>query len=97
MNAWAKNDAVAAANWLGQLPAGPSRDAAITAFTSRIGGADPAAAVQWAATIGDEALRGVQTEAVALDWLQVDPDTATEWIQRSNLPASIKVHLVPQG
>lgn len=95
MNRWAKTDPTAAATWLGNLSEGPSRDAAVGAFTNRITPSDPQAAVQWAATISDETLRENQTESAVRAWLKVDPSNARVWIGNSGLPDQIKTRLLP--
>ena len=76
---------------------GPSRDQAVSAFTNRIRSSDPSAAVQWAATIGDDSLRNSQMESTARAWLKADPRNASAWISNSSLPDDTKTRLLNPG
>jgi hypothetical protein len=96
MNRWAQNDPYAAGSWLGTLPAGDSRDAAVNAYTGRIMGSDPAAAVQWAQTISDQSMRNGRLESLLGAWLKTDANAATAWIGASALPEETKMRLLPK-
>jgi hypothetical protein len=82
--------------WLGTLAAGPSRDAAVTAYTRRVASTDPAAAAQWAETIGNENMRNTQVESIAAVWLKTDANRASAWIANSSLSDDVKARLLPQ-
>ena len=68
------------------------------ALISRIASADPQAAVQWAVTINDTAMRETETQEAVQAWFEVDPATARAWSANSNLDDEIKRRfLAPQG
>jgi hypothetical protein len=54
---WTRADYNAAGTWLGQLPVGPTRDTAVADFAGLIRDLDPEAALAWASTVSDPALR----------------------------------------
>ena len=94
MNRWSQSDPYEAGVWLGTLPQGESRDAAVTAFSRRIVSTDPQAAVQWAESIGNQNLRDRQIEAIVVTWLQTDANRATAWLANSSLSAETKARLL---
>jgi hypothetical protein len=97
MNRWSESDPYNAAVWLGTLPQGESRDAAVSSFTRRIASSNPEAAAQWAESISDQNIRNRQVESIALTWLRIDATTATAWVTRSSLPAETKARLLAQN
>ncbi len=95
MNRWSQNDPYAAGAWLGTVPPGESRDAAVNAFARRIVSSDPAAAVQWAQTVANKGMRNSQLETIASAWMRTDPNSAAAWIASSSLPNDVKARLLP--
>ena len=82
----------------GETGADESRDAAVGALISRIASVDPEAAVRWAVTINDTALRETETQEAVQTWFEVDPASARAWLANSNLDDEIKRRfLAPQG
>ena len=96
MNRWAQSDPYEAGVWLGTLPQGESRDAAVTSFTRRILSSDPQAAAQWAESIGNQNLRDRQIESIVVTWLRTDANRATAWLANSSLSAETKARLLSQ-
>ena len=94
MNRWSQSDPYEAGIWLGTLPQGESRDAAVTSFTRRIVSSDPQAAAQWAESIGNHNLRDRQIESIVVTWLRTDANRATAWLANSSLPAETKARLL---
>ncbi len=77
---WANNDTTAGAQWLGALPEGQARDAAIGSFTSSAFDRDPAGALAWAQTIGDDRDRANHVEQLVRRWLRSDSSAAKSWL-----------------
>jgi hypothetical protein len=73
----------------------PSRDAAVSAFATRIASVDPQLALQWAATIAEPGARRSEIEAAIGSWFEVDPAKASAWLANSGLPDEIKVRFLP--
>ena len=59
---WLREDSMRASQWMGSLPAGPSRDAAVSALVRTIGREDPEAAMSWVRTVSDPAMRASMQE-----------------------------------
>ena len=78
------------------MPAGQSRDAAVTAYTRRVASTDPMTAAQWAETIGNDSMRSSQMESIAAAWLKTDTNRATAWIASSSLAEDVKARLLPR-
>ena len=57
VSAWTRADYNAAGTWLGKFTVGPARDTAVADFAGLIRDLDPEAALAWASTVSDPALR----------------------------------------
>ncbi|MDB4491852.1 hypothetical protein N9260_02415 [bacterium] len=84
-SAWIRQDSLAASEWIGELPAGPSRDAAVRRLVNQIQGDDPSSAFAWATTLGDESRRTSELQSVLSQWKQTDPNAALQALQSTNL------------
>ena len=91
---WAESDPEAAGNWLKTLPAGASREAAVSSYVERLAYASPELAAPWAETIADETARNNSLENIAQNWLRTDRTAAESWIARSSLPQERKTQLL---
>jgi hypothetical protein len=92
---WAEQDLVRTAGWLERLSPGASRDAAVSTFTQRASQTDPEGAAVWASTITDVNTRNNDLERIARQWLRVDKNAATTWINQSSaLNADVKKRLL---
>jgi hypothetical protein len=83
---WAVQDPEAAEAWLTSAPAGASRDAAIDEFMRAIAEASPADALRWSGLIQDEELRRKRTLRYTRKWFVADPDAASDWLARADIP-----------
>lgn len=95
VNQWTSRDPNGTGEWLNSLPAGEMRDQAVATFSRNLVRYDPLLAIDWAATISsDENTRNQALSSVARSWQSSDPDSANEWITRSNLPKETKESLL---
>ena len=78
--AWSEQNPTAAAEWLGALPQGKVRDAAVAGFGSSAFDRDPEGAVAWVQTISDPRDRDRQTEELMRRWLSTDANAARAWL-----------------
>lgn len=69
---WVDQDAKAAGDWLNTLPKGPDLDRASRAYAIKAAGQDPAGALEWAASIGNESLRAESLLVVYQTWRKED-------------------------
>jgi hypothetical protein len=97
LGSWAHSDSAGAASFLQSLPAGKSRDAAISSFVGSLAYQEPEMAAPWAASIADEGARHRQMEMVAQNWLRFDSAAATAWINQSSLPQDVRNRLLQQA
>ena len=96
MNRWSQSDPYEAGVWLGTLPSGESRDAAVISYTRRVVASDPQAAAQWAETIANQNVRDRQIETIVVSWLRSDANRAAAWLSNSSLPPETKARLLSQ-
>ena len=83
---WARQDEVAAAEYLTNMEASPARDSAVEEFATTLSRDKPATAIQWANSISDGEMRTETLTRVARDWYYRDREAATQWIETSGLP-----------
>jgi ABC-type proline/glycine betaine transport system substrate-binding protein len=76
------------------LPAGKSRESAISSFVSRLSYSAPDVAAPWANAIADDNQRYNQIENVARNWLRSDPQSAKAWLAGTSLPEERKVRIL---
>lgn len=93
LKTWAESDSIAASTWLGEQPGGPRRDAAISGFIETLQRFEPAAATQWAATIGSPELRQTHLRGSFASWFQQNPDAAGDWLEQADLPPAVRSEL----
>ena len=94
---WASQDPVATTGWLERLPAGATRDAAVSAFTQSAINTDPEGAAVWASTIANENVRNTDLERIARQWLRTDKTAAQNWINQSPaISTEMKQRLLPK-
>ena len=96
VEAWMRSDPTAASTWLGDQPAGESKDRGITALLNdRQLRDDPATAVVWAEQISDDGERSEQIQRSARRWLSSDRGSAVGYIEASqSLNAEQKAELI---
>ncbi|OYV00081.1 MAG: hypothetical protein CFE26_24530, partial [Verrucomicrobiales bacterium VVV1] len=78
---WVDRDAKAAGEWLSTLPKGPDLDRASRAYAIKAAKQDPAGALEWAASIGNESLRAGSLLVVYQTWKKEDPAAAAAGLQ----------------
>ena len=84
---WAESDPKGASEYLYDMEASPTRDAAVSGFVSDLGREDPESAIQWAKTIEDPQMQTEALASVARDWYRTDKEAAAVWLPDSGLPA----------
>lgn len=96
MSAWMRSDPTAASTWLGEQPAGGSKDRGIVSLLNdRQLRENPGTAVVWAEQISDDGQRSEQVQRSSRRWLASDRDAAVEYIESSpSLNAEQKSELI---
>jgi len=96
VSAWMRSDPTAASTWLGEQPAGGSKDRGIVSLLNdRQLREDPATAVVWADQISDDEQRNEQVQRSSRRWLASDREAATDYIESSqSLNAEQKSELI---
>ena len=74
---------VEGAQWLDGLAPGKDRDFAVTEYVHKTSEKDPAAATDWALTIGDSERRINVLRGTLGHWFEKNPAAAIEWLQTS--------------
>jgi hypothetical protein len=82
---WVDRDARAAGEWLNTLPKGPDLDRASRAYSIKAANQDPAGAMEWAASLGNESLRAESLIVVYQTWKIGDPAAAAEALKALGL------------
>jgi len=90
---WAQNDPHAAGQWVGTL-SGVARDRAASIYSNVVVQRNPAAAMTWALSIGDNSLRDRSMQQVASLRKERDPAAADAWIKNSSLSEAEKARFL---
>lgn len=85
MRTWAAYDLDAPAAFLNQMPASPDKDGAVATFAIYAAQEDPAGAMNWVNTIGDDQMRQRLAMATALEWSQSDPNGYQQFLSTTNV------------
>jgi len=91
LGSWATNNPEQAAAWLNQYQADPDLDMVVRSLASspNMIDADPNAAVGWASTITDNAIRLQTLNLIMNRWMSEDASSAESYLQTAtNLPAA---------
>jgi hypothetical protein len=91
---WADQDIEQTSEWLATLEPGAKFDSAIAVFSGKLAVRFPEIAAEWAAHIGDAALRQLRMESVAEVWMQTDAIAAREWIAATPFHDTTKSRLL---
>ena len=83
---WALRDYTAAGEYLQTLPESSQRDAGIVAFANQVSRVDPAAALDWAASIQDQEKAGETEKRIFDRWLKNGKVEAEEWARENGKP-----------
>jgi folylpolyglutamate synthase/dihydropteroate synthase len=73
---WLMRDPAAATQWIGNLPAGNTKDSAILAVVGVTADSDPATAFTWLRTMTNPGTRGTTTTQLITQWAKTNPDAA---------------------
>jgi hypothetical protein len=86
---WSRKDLDAAGEFLAGLEAGAMRDSAASQYARDVVKENPATAMEWAQSIGDEGIRMESVVGTARHWLQRDEDAAREWLANAGLSPEV--------
>lgn len=95
--AWAKDNAQAAAEWLNRQPDSTDRDLVIAGYAATTALTDPQTAVQWANAIPHPQIQKAVFKNIAIRWLAADPKSALPWLQTLDFTQEEKDDLVKKG
>jgi hypothetical protein len=90
---WLRLDSMAAGEWIGRLPVGPTRDSATERLVRDVVDTDPAVAFEWAGTVSNDGHRFGMMRDVLGRWRTTDPAAAQAAYQSANLPPDQLRHL----
>lgn len=97
-NGRAKKSIADTTAWLGSLPPGPDRDAAIEGFTWHADETQPQMAIEWAASIADKEYRREAVESTYNTWHKNNAKAADAWLgNASALSADEKTRLMERA
>lgn len=82
---WTQQDFQSAGKWLGTVPEGPARVAAVEAYAEAVAEYDPQVAAQWALTLPPGEGRENSLQAVYDNWPSEDPDGASAFAAEHGL------------
>ena len=87
---WAKQDPLAAGNWLNEQPPSPQIDSALANYASTVSRDDGASAMDWAVSISEEKLQQKTIRSVGQEWYRQDKDAVETWLPESGLPEDLQ-------
>lgn len=79
----AKKSIADTTTWLGSMPAGADRDAAITGFARAAIEKQPQLAIEWASAITDPVYRDDEIENTFVNWHKADAKAADAWLSKA--------------
>jgi len=85
VGSWTRNDYQAAGTWLTTLPAGPTKNAAITAYAQTISNYEPETAAQWALTLPAGKDRENTLKQIYQNWPKNDPTAKEAFKQKHGI------------
>ena len=84
---WLRSDSLTASEWIAEMPVGEARDAAAGELVRNISGSDPASALSWANSIGNDGYQTHLMGEVIERWYETDPNAARSALQATDLSA----------
>jgi hypothetical protein len=90
---WTRYDMAASAEWLNSQPSSPALDRAVMNYTYRAAQEDPANAMTWAESIGNDWMRTRMMQHVAGSWKSDDPESFQSYIDSSEFDEAQKKQL----
>lgn len=97
MERWAREDPVAAGNFLRDMDPSDSRDAAVRSYANEVDGTDPGMAAEWAGSIANEEIRSEALNGVARSWIRKNPEEARAWLPNSGLSADQQERVIREA
>ncbi|HVU36933.1 MAG TPA: hypothetical protein VHC95_01225 [Opitutales bacterium] len=85
IRSWSDYDLNSVGEFLNQLPNSPAKDPSVAIFALRASQENPQDVFTWVNTISDDQLRMRVTAAVALQWMQQDPDGYKQFLGNTTL------------
>lgn len=82
---WTRYDMAASAEWLNAQPASDALDRAVMSYTYRAAQEDPASAMTWAQSIGNNWMRTRMMRHVAGNWKNDNPEAFQEFIENADM------------
>ena len=82
---WLRSDSLTASEWIAEMPVGEARDAAAGELVRNISGSDPASALSWANSIGNDGYQTHLMGEVIERWHETDPNAARSALQATDL------------
>ena len=83
---WAEYDPAGASEWIGTLPGGQARDAAVGRLVGKIAVSDPSSAFAWASTVVDDGDRSTLLQTTFNSWRKLDATAARSAIESADWP-----------
>ncbi len=85
VSSWVYTDTEAAKNWVNSLPAGSSRDSALTTYAMQTPSRNYQETIEMASGISNERNREWAVSSAVRNWMNDDPAAAKSWLDSSNL------------
>ncbi len=83
---WGKDDLGALGEWLNGLPDSNVTDLGVKAYTERLVGQSPEAAIESAMSINNDDLRNEAVQMAGQHWFRQNPEAATAWADANGVP-----------
>ena len=93
---WTRKAPDAVGAWLNEQPAGTRKDKALDQFASTLTSQDAPSAAAWAASIGDDTLRGKRVKAVVGTWAKKDAAATRAWVAAQPFAAAQQQDLLTE-
>ena len=87
---WAKQDPLAAGNWLNDQSPSPRLDSALANYATTVSLDDGASAMDWAVSISEDKLQQKTVRQVGQEWYRQDKDAVEEWLPQSGLSEDLQ-------
>ena len=90
MNFWVPGSPQGAEQYVASLPNGPSRDMVVHDFVQAVANWAPDLGAKQAMTLANPGMRDQDVVTCLQHWLQTDPPSAQQWLQKADLPQDVK-------
>jgi hypothetical protein len=90
MNFWVPEGPQEAERYVENLPNGPSRDTVVHDFVQAVANWAPDLGAKQAMMLADPGMRNQDVVTCLQHWLQTDPPSAQQWLQKTDLPQDVK-------